>query len=479
MGFVGDDDVEGLDGEGGVVGDGLGLSEQVAQGIDALLIVFGRQLAALEHAEQPLDGADGDARREVELVALQVLDDVFLAELVVVVGRAVLVELFLGLAAQVAPVHQKQHAPGAGELDQAVDEADAGEGLAAAGGHLDQGARLVDLERVLKIADGDDLRGPQAGFDERRQGLQAGEEGGGCGLSGWACAKAGAGVVGRAGCGGARVHGGGRLPARLPAPAGQVLQPGGQGLRPMEGKHGAGAGLRVQAIGEVGLDAGGFKAERQRPAPSGQAGRQALRIPGRLHFNTGERGALFLGLDHAGGFGVDVQQVVGKAVAGVEGKLADRHATGGVDVGIRHVADMPAGRSKKRVDGLSRPGLRCHALPPFAAHSRGCRAARGACGGHSVPQVPAGGPRRPVEAGNGAFSGKKRPAPIASRPQAAMFYVATSEPFQPGGSVTTTSSPGSALRTVKLPPCACATSLHRYSPKPTPPVARSRAASGR
>jgi hypothetical protein len=76
----------------------------------------------------------------VELVALQVLDDVFLAKLVVVVGRAVLVELFLGLAAQVAPVHQKQHAAGAGELDQAVDEADAGEGLAAAGGHLDQGA---------------------------------------------------------------------------------------------------------------------------------------------------------------------------------------------------------------------------------------------------------------------------------------------------------------------------------------------------
>jgi hypothetical protein len=99
----------------------------------------------------------------VELVALQVLDDVFLAELVVVVGRDVLVELFLGLAAQVAPVHQKQHAPGAGELDQPVDEADGGEGLAAAGGHLDQGARLVGLQAVLQVADGDDLRGPQAG----------------------------------------------------------------------------------------------------------------------------------------------------------------------------------------------------------------------------------------------------------------------------------------------------------------------------
>jgi hypothetical protein len=398
VGFVGDDDVEGLDGEGGVVGDGLGLSEQVAQSIHALLVVFGRQLAALEHAEQPLDGADGDARREVELVALQVLDDVFLAELVVVVGRAVLVELFLGLAAQVAAVHQKQHAPGAGELDQAVDEADGGEGLAAAGGHLDQGARLVGLERVLQVADGDDLRRPQAGFDERRQGLQAGEEGGGNAWSG-AWAEAGAGVIGRAGCGGAGVHGGGRLPARLSAAAGQVLQPVGQGLGPVEGKHGTGAGLRVQALGEVGFDAGGFVAEGQGPHPGGQRGRQALGVAGGLHLHAGEGGALFFGLDHAGGFGVDVKQIVGKAVAGVQGKFADRHATGGVDVGVRHVADMPAGRSKKRVDGLSRPGLRCHACAPLLrlilGEPRGLRAARSAgrrgATALSSPHCPSGG----------------------------------------------------------------------------------------
>ena len=80
-------------------------------------------------------------------VAVQVLDDVFLAELVVVVGRDVLVELLLRLAAEVAAVHQEQHAPRAGELDQPVDEADGGEGLAAAGGHLDQRARLVGGER--------------------------------------------------------------------------------------------------------------------------------------------------------------------------------------------------------------------------------------------------------------------------------------------------------------------------------------------
>jgi hypothetical protein len=65
--------------------------------------------------------------------------------------------------------------------------------------------------------------------------------------------------------------------------------------------------------------------------------------------------------------------------------------------------------------------------------------------------------------------------------QAAIYFIAidraayTSVP----GSVTQTSSPGCALRTLKRPPCASATSLHRYSPRPTPPSARERAASGR
>jgi hypothetical protein len=66
----------------------------------------------LEHAEQALNRADGDARGGVELVAGQLLDDVFLAKLGVVVGRGVLVKLFFGLPAPTAPVHQKQHAPG-------------------------------------------------------------------------------------------------------------------------------------------------------------------------------------------------------------------------------------------------------------------------------------------------------------------------------------------------------------------------------
>ena len=111
----------------------------------------------------------------------------------------------------------------------------------------------------------------------------------------------------------------------------------------MEGKHGAGARLRVQPLGDVGFNAGGFVAEGQGSAPGGQRGGQALGVAGGLHFHAGERSALFLGLDHASGFAVDIQQVVGKAVTGVEGEFTQRHATGGVDVGLGHIADVPTG----------------------------------------------------------------------------------------------------------------------------------------
>jgi hypothetical protein len=42
-----------------------------------------------------------------------------------------------------------------------------------------------------------------------------------------------------------------------------------------------------------------------------------------------------------------------------------------------------------------------------------------------------------------------------------------------------TASPGAASRSSSRPPCELATSRHRYSPSPTPPAERERAASGR
>ncbi|MDZ7652834.1 MAG: hypothetical protein U5L03_09920 [Burkholderiaceae bacterium] len=121
-----------------------------------------------------------------------------------------------------------------------------------------------------------------------------------------------------------------------------LCEPKGQRLGRVEGKDVAGARLGVEAVGEVGFGAGGFVDEGQRPAPGRQAGGQALGVAGGLDFHAGERGALLLGFDHAGGLAVDVEQVVGGAVAGVELELAQRHAARGLQVGGLVVLDVPS-----------------------------------------------------------------------------------------------------------------------------------------
>ena len=110
----------------------------------------------------------------------------------------------------------------------------------------------------------------------------------------------------------------------------------------MEGEDAAGARLRVQPLCETGLDAGGFVAERQGPAPSGQRARQALGVAGGLNLDAGQRAALLLGLDHAGGLAIYIKQVVGKTKTRVKGKFTEGNATGRMDVGIIHIADVPA-----------------------------------------------------------------------------------------------------------------------------------------
>ena len=50
-------------------------------------------------------------------------------------------EFLLGLLAEVAGIDEEQDAFGVGVFEQAIDGGDGGEGLAGAGGHLDQGAR--------------------------------------------------------------------------------------------------------------------------------------------------------------------------------------------------------------------------------------------------------------------------------------------------------------------------------------------------
>src|SRR4029453_1177939 len=115
------------------------------------------------HGVKALDGGDADAADAVELRALQMLDVVKLGELAAVVGRDELLEFFQSLVAEVAAVDEEEDAARAGELDEAVNEVDGGVGLAAAGGHLDEGAAFVGGEGCFEIADGFDLRGPEIG----------------------------------------------------------------------------------------------------------------------------------------------------------------------------------------------------------------------------------------------------------------------------------------------------------------------------
>lgn len=76
---------------------------------------------------------------------------------VVVVGDEGHKFLF-GLFTEVFGIHQKQDAAGADRLfQQPIAGGDGSEGFAGAGGHLDQGAGLVLLERGFQVGDGVDL----------------------------------------------------------------------------------------------------------------------------------------------------------------------------------------------------------------------------------------------------------------------------------------------------------------------------------
>ena len=117
----------------------------------AFLVLFEEVLLALEHRVEPLDRRDADLCGRVDGVLLQVLDGVFLGELVAVVRADELLELVERLLAQVVAVHQEQDALGLGELDEPVAEVDGGERLAAAGRHLDQRAGPIVGERRFEV----------------------------------------------------------------------------------------------------------------------------------------------------------------------------------------------------------------------------------------------------------------------------------------------------------------------------------------
>lgn len=90
-----------------------------------------------------------------------------------------------------------------------------------------------------------------------------------------------------------------------------------------EGEHAAGAGLGVQAVGKVGFYARAFPHKGQGAVPGGQGGGQAFGVAAALQFYAGQGCAFLFGFDYAAGFAVDVEQVVGKAVAGGSGETRE------------------------------------------------------------------------------------------------------------------------------------------------------------
>ena len=91
-------------------------------------------------------------------------------------------------------------------------------------------------------------------------------------------------------------------------------------------------GSGLQQVGEARLQSGGFVEERQRSAVGGQNIRQPVAVLAGLGLDAGERVAGRLGLHDAGRVLIDVQQVIGDAVAGFQAELAHGNAPCGVDV---------------------------------------------------------------------------------------------------------------------------------------------------
>ena len=112
----------------------------------------------------------------------------------------------------------------------------------------------------------------------------------------------------------------------------------------MKGENGSGAGIGIEAVGEAGFDAGGLVAEGERPEPGGEYVGEAMRVLVGLDLDTGEGMAGRLRLHHPGGLAVDVEEIVGLAMARLQGEIANGDAAAGVDVGAAVVLNQPARR---------------------------------------------------------------------------------------------------------------------------------------
>ena len=123
MALVGDHEVESLDGDGGVVFDGVGCFAEAGEGGGGGFFVAGVVIGvAFQDGIEALDGGDGDAADGIDSVGGKKLDVIDLGKLAAIAGDGELLEFVEGLAAEGAAIHQEEDAAGTGVGDEAIDE---------------------------------------------------------------------------------------------------------------------------------------------------------------------------------------------------------------------------------------------------------------------------------------------------------------------------------------------------------------------
>lgn len=132
----------------------------------------------------------------------------------------------------------------------------------------------------------------------------------------------------------------------------------------MEGEDAAGGGVRIEAVGEEGADAGALVEEGERPNGDLEGGGGLSGVLAGLGLDRGEVDALLLGLDDADEVVAEEEEIVRWAGFGLE--LADGDPRRGGEVHVLAVLDVPTGGAEHRVDGAAGLLLRL-----FAGGGRG------------------------------------------------------------------------------------------------------------
>ena len=121
----------------------------------------------------------------------------------------------------------------------------------------------------------------------------------------------------------------------------------------MEAEDAAAAGLGIEQVDEVRLDAGADVEERQRSDRRREVRRQAFGILIDLRLDAAQREAGRLGFERADRLLIDVQEIVGIAVALGHLELANRDSAPGREFRLLAVLNDPSRFSQPRINLLA------------------------------------------------------------------------------------------------------------------------------